>query len=75
MTNSNVGPPYMKSSLREAPKSDHVQIDSEKYKYEFGQKGSENPIAYISYYNDMKSNRPALEKQLKSKHTKVWNFY
>lgn len=57
----------VKSLFREAPKSTHVDIDSENYKYEFGT----YVWAYISYYNDMKRNTPALEKQLKNKHTKV----
>ena len=65
---------YTKYLLREAPKSAHVQINSENYKYEFGDT-SGKPIAYISYYNDMKRNRPALDKQIKSKNTKVYLYF
>ena len=56
--------------LREAPKSTHVDIKSEAYKYEFGSQ-AEHPISYIPYYNDMKRNKPLLEEQLQSHHTKV----
>ena len=65
---------FTKYLLREAPKSAHVQINSENYKYEFGDT-SGKPIAYISYYNDMKRNRPALDRQLKSKNTKVYLYF
>ena len=61
----------VKLLFREAPKSTHVEIDSENYKFEFGS----YVWAYISYYNDMKRNTPALEKQLKNKHTKVRQKY
>ena len=59
--------------LREAPQSVHVQVDNETYKYEFGSQ-AEHPIAYISYYNNMKKNKPILKKQLENKKTKVWNY-
>ena len=54
--------------LREAPKSSHVEVDQEKYKYELVKGG---PVAYISYRNDMKKNKPAMDRQIKSKTTKV----
>ena len=54
--------------LREAPKSSHVTVDQEKYKYELVKGG---PVAYISYWNDMKKNKPAIVRQIKSKTTKV----
>ena len=54
--------------LREAPKSSHVKVDQEKYKYELVKGG---PVAYISYRNDMKKNKPAIDRQIKSKTTKV----
>ena len=60
----------MNSLLREAPKSVHVQVDSETYKYEFGNQAG-RPIAYIAYYNNMERNRPTLKKQLQNKFTKV----
>jgi hypothetical protein len=53
--------------LREAPKSSHVKVDQEKYKYELVKGG---PVAYISYRNDMKKNKPAIDRQIKSKTTK-----
>ena len=54
--------------LREAPKSSHVKVDKEKYKYQLIKGG---PVAYISYRNDMKKNKPAMDRQIKSKTTKV----
>ena len=54
--------------LREAPQSSHVTVDQEKYKYELVKGG---PVAYISYRNDMKKNKPAIDRQIKSKTTKV----
>merc|ERR1712131_392745 len=53
--------------LREAPKSSHVTVDQEKYKYELVQGG---PVAYVSYRNDMKKNKPSIDRQIKSKTTK-----
>ena len=54
--------------LKEATKSENVKVDPEKYKYQIVKGG---PLAYISYRNDMKKNKPALERQVKSTKTKV----
>ena len=54
--------------LKEAAKSENVKVDPEKYKYQIVKGG---PLAYISYRNDMKKNKPALERQVKSTKTKV----
>ena len=54
--------------LREAPKSDHVTVDKEKYKCELITGG---PVAYIEYCNDMEKNKPEMDRQIESKTTKV----
>ena len=54
--------------LKEATKSQNVKVDPDKYKHQIVKGG---PLAYISYRNDMKKNKPALERQVKSTKTKV----
>ena len=58
--------------LKEASKSENVKVDPDKYKYQIVKGG---PLAYISYKNDMGKNKPALERQVKSTKTKVWNSF
>ena len=58
--------------LKEASKSENVKVDPEKYKYQIVKGG---PLAYISYKNDMGKNKSALEQQVKSTKTKVWNKF
>jgi len=53
--------------LKEATKSENVKVDPKKYKHQIVKGG---PLAYISYKNDMKKNKPALERQVKSTKTK-----
>ena len=58
--------------LKEASKSENVKVDPEKYKYQIVKGG---PLAYIPYKNDMGKNKSALERQVKSTKTKVWNKF